>query len=249
MTVYDDYCAKLPDIEQNHTWIYNGVGVVEGMDPYDGFYADYQETIAGQGFIAFRFLKAYPREIMFSHVCTEGLELEQVWYNKFDENAMTDGEWILLESEHYYESYYNVWALSEEWLETLEPGTYTFWLYYGRELFGFYLVVHDEDDKVDNFFVRGSSELAFYSSEVKNDVYIYFQNMPYPIAEVSINGQVLNEGEYELLENGYAVLLHPETLQRFEHLIAADILITTEDGHKGSSRIAFLNTMVPQDTQ
>lgn len=248
-TVYEDYCAKLPDIEQNHSWIYSGVGVIDGMVAYDGFYTDLQETIAGNGFIAFRFLKAYPREIMFSHVCTEGLPLEQVWYNKFDEETMTDGEWIQLEAEHYYESYPNVWALSMEWLETLEPGTYTFWLYYGRELFGYYLVVHDEADKVDNFFVRACSELTFYSSEVKNDVYIYFQNMPYPIAEVSIDGQVLKEGEYELVEDGYAVLLHPETLQRFEQNIAADILITTEDGHKGSSRIVFLNTMVPQAAQ
>lgn len=244
-TVYEDYCAKLSDIEQNHSWIYSGVGAIDGMDAYDGFYSDTQETIAGNGFIAFRFLKAYPREIMFSHVCTEGLKLEQVWYNKFDEATMADGEWVQLEAEHYYESYPNIWALSPEWMETLEPGVYSFWFYYGRELFGFYLVVHDEADKVDNFFVRACSELTFYSSEVKNDVYIYFQNMPHPIASVSLDGQELKEGEYELIEEGYGVLLHPETLQRFEHLIAADILITTEDGHKGSSRIVFLNTMAP----
>lgn len=248
-TVYEDYCAKLPDIEQNHSWIYSGVGAIDGMGEYDGFYSDLQETIAGNGFRAVRFLKAYPRPIMFDHVCVEDLPLEQVWYSKYDEATMADGEWIQLETEHYYESYPSVWALSTEWLETLEPGVYTFWLYYGRELFGYYLVVHDEADKVDNFFIRACCELAFYSSEVKNDVYLYFQNMPYPIAEVSIDGQELKEGEYELVEEGYGVLLHPETLQRFEHLIAADIVIITEDGHKGSSRIVFLNTMVPQVAQ
>jgi hypothetical protein len=186
---------------------------------------------------------------MFNHVCIEGLQLEQVWYNKFDEEAMADGEWIQLEAEHYYESYPNVWALSTEWLQTLEPGTYTFWLYYGRELFGFYLVVHDEEDKVDNFFVRGSSELAFYSSEVKNDVFIYFQNMPHYITSVSIDGRELKEGDYELDKDGYAVLMHPEILQEFEHLIAADVVITTADGHKGSSRIVFLNTMEAHTSQ
>ncbi len=248
-SVYEDYCAKLPDIEQNHSWIYSGVGVLEGEIVYDGFYADYQESIAGNGFLTLRFFKDYPREVMFDHVCVEGLEPEQVWYSKFDENAMADGEWIQLEAEHYYESYPNVWALSPDWLQTLEPGTYTFWFYYGRELFGFYLVVHGEGEELGNYFIRGCCELAFYSSEVQNDVFKYFQNMPHPIASVSINDRELKEDEYELAKDGYAVILHPEILQEFEHLIAADLFVTTEDGHQGSSRIVFLNTMKPKVTE
>lgn len=244
-SVYEEYCAKLPDIEQNHSWIYNGVGVMGGEVYYDGFYTDYQETIAGNGFRAVRFFKAYPREIMFDHVCIEGLELEQVWYSKFDETAMMDGEWIQLEAEHYYESYPNVWALSTEWLETLDPGTYSFWLYYGRELFGYYLVVHDEGEELGNYFIRACCELAFYSSELQNDVFLYFQNMHTPITEVYIGERKLTEHEYELVEDGYGIILHPEILQEFDHLIAEDVFITTENGWRGSSRIVFLNTMVP----
>ena len=244
-SVYEEYCAKLPDIEQNHSWIYNGVGVMDGEVYYDGFYTDYQETIAGNGFRAVRFFKAYPREIMFDHVCIEGLELEQVWYSKFDETAMMDGEWIQLEAEHYYESYPNVWALSAEWLETLEPGTYSFWLYYGRELFGYYLVVHDEGEELGNYFIRACCELAFYSSELQNDVFLYFQNMHTPITEVYVGERKLAEHEYELVEDGYGIILHPEILQEFDHLIAEDVFITTENGWRGSSRVVFLNTMVP----
>jgi len=243
--VYEEYCAKLPDIEQNHSWIYNGVGVMDGEVYYDGFYMDYQETIAGNGFRAVRFFKAYPREIMFDHVCIEGLELEQVWYSKFDETAMTDGEWIQLEAEHYYESYPNVWALSTEWLETLDPGTYSFWLYFGRELFGYYLVVHDEGEELGNYFIRACCELAFYSSELQNDVFLYFQNMHTPITEVYVGERKLTEHEYELVEDGYGIILHPEILQEFDHLIAEDVFITTESGWRGSSRVVFLNTMVP----
>jgi hypothetical protein len=62
-TVYDDYCAKLPDIEQNHSWIYSGVGVMEGMVSYDGYYSGTQETIAGNGFVAFRFLRPTPERL------------------------------------------------------------------------------------------------------------------------------------------------------------------------------------------
>ena len=244
-SVYEEYCAKLPDIEQNHSWIYNGVGVMDGEVYYDGFYTDYQETIAGNGFRAVRFFKAYPREIMFDHVCIEGLELEQVWYSKFDETAMTDGEWIQLEAEHYYESYPNMWALSTEWLETLDPGTYSFWLYYGRELFGYYLVVHDEGEELGNYFIRACCELAFYSSELQNDVFLYFQNMYTPITEVYVGERKLTEHEYELVEDGYGIILHPEILQEFDHLIAEDVFITTESGWRGSSRVVFLNTMVP----
>ena len=244
-SVYEEYCAKLPDIEQNHSWIYNGVGVMDGEVYYDGFYTDYQETIAGNGFRAVRFFKAYPREIMFDHVCIEGLELEQVWYSKFDETAMVDGEWIQLEAEHYYESYPNVWALSTEWLETLDPGTYSFWLYYGRELFGYYLVVHDEGEELGNYFIRACCELAFYSSELQNDVFLYFQNMHTPITEVYVGERKLAEHEYELVEDGYGIILHPEILQEFDHLIAEDVFITTESGWRGSSRVVFLNTMVP----
>ncbi len=244
-SVYEEYCAKLPDIEQNHSWIYNGVGVMDGEVYYDGFYTDYQETIAGNGFRAVRFFKDYPREIMFDHVCIEGLELEQVWYSKFDETAMTDGEWIQLEAEHYYESYPNVWALSTEWLETLDPGTYSFWLYYGRELFGYYLVVHDEGEELGNYFIRACCELAFYSSELQNDVFLYFQNMYTPITEVYVGERKLTEHEYELVEDGYGIILHPEILQEFDHLIAEDVFITTESGWRGSSRVVFLNTMVP----
>jgi len=243
--VYEEYCAKLPDIEQNHSWIYNGVGVMDGEVYYDGFYMDYQETIAGNGFRAVRFFKAYPREIMFDHVCIEGLELEQVWYSKFDETAMMDGEWIQLEAEHYYESYPNVWALSTEWLETLDPGTYSFWLYFGRELFGYYLVVHDEGEELGNYFIRACCELAFYSSELQNDVFLYFQNMHTPITEVYVGERKLTEHEYELVEDGYGIILHPEILQEFDHLIAEDVFITTESGWRGSSRVVFLNTMVP----
>ena len=248
-SVYEEYCAKLPDIEQNHSWIYNGVGVMDGEVYYDGFYTDYQETIAGNGFRAVRFFKAYPREIMFDHVCIEGLELEQVWYSKFDETAMMDGEWIQLEAEHYYESYPNVWALSTEWLETLDPGTYSFWLYYGRELFGYYLVVHDEGEELGNYFIRACCELAFYSSERQNDVFLYFQNMHTPITEVYVGERKLTEHEYELVEDGYGIILHPEILQEFDHLIAEDVFITTENGWRGSSRIVFLNTMVPTTTE
>ena len=244
-SVYEEYCAKLPDIEQNHSWIYNGVGVMDGEVYYDGFYTDYQETIAGNGFRAVRFFKAYPREIMFDHVCIEGLELEQVWYSKFDETAMVDGEWIQLEAEHYYESYPNVWALSTEWLETLDPGTYSFWLYFGRELFGYYLVVHDEGEELGNYFIRACCELAFYSSELQNDVFLYFQNMHTPITEVYVGERKLAEHEYELVEDGYGIILHPEILQEFDHLIAEDVFITTESGWRGSSRVVFLNTMVP----
>lgn len=244
-SVYEEYCAKLPDIEQNHSWIYNSVGVMDGEVYYDGFYTDYQETIAGNGFRAVRFFKAYPREIMFDHVCIEGLELEQVWYSKFDETAMTDGEWIQLEAEHYYESYPNVWALSTEWLETLDPGTYSIWLYYGRELFGYYLVVHDEGEELGNYFIRACCELAFYSSELQNDVFLYFQNMHTPITEVYVGERKLTKHEYELVEDGYGIILHPEILQEFDHLIAEDVFITTESGWRGSSRVVFLNTMVP----
>lgn len=248
-SVYEEYCAKLPDIEQNHSWIYNGVGVMDGEVYYDGFYTDYQETIAGNGFRAVRFFKAYPREIMFDHVCIEGLELEQVWYSKFDETAMMDGEWIQLEAEHYYESYPNVWALSTEWLETLDPGTYSIWLYYGRELFGYYLVVHDEGEELGNYFIRACCELAFYSSELQNDVFLYFQNMYTPITEVYVGERKLTEHEYELVEDGYGIILHPEILQEFDHLIAEDVFITTESGWRGSSRVVFLNTMVPTTTE
>jgi hypothetical protein len=73
--------------------------------------------------------------------------------------------------------------------------------------------------------------------------------MPYCISGVSVNGRELKEGEYELDKDGYAVLLHPEILQEFEHLIAADVVITTADGHKGSSRIVFLNTMEAHTSQ
>jgi len=210
----------------------------------DGRYSIGQECVIGSDYITLRFLQAYPRDITIRDERMEGFTLESIYGYPYDEDAGTNGEKFVLEKENYKQRFGNVVTISKEYLQTLEPGAYTFFVEVAdgasSSLFPFYLVVNGVAEQVEDPRLFMFNEIAYYSSKSRNDVFFYINNTPSPIQSLEVDGRQLDISDYQLVEDGYGVVIYPEFLEQYEDSEFIRLTITTENGRYIYCRVIFL---------
>lgn len=241
VSIEEEVQAKHRFIMETRSDLYHGF-VFDDND--SGVYSATQETVIGNQYEVLRFLKAYPRDIVVHDNRFEGKVINNVSYCPYLEDVGIDGSRQFLEAKDYAIKYGNVLSISADCLQTLEPGAYTFTMEIGKDadglLYGFYLVVHGAEEHVDNFRVHTLNEIAYYSSESRNDVVFYVNNTPYPIQAVWANNAVLNAEEYQLVDDGFGVVLHPDFLEQYEEQDRLELLIKTANGKWVRCRVIYL---------
>lgn len=238
-----EFRQKNASIESTHSELYNGVLYYDGSD--SGFYKPDQETIIGKEFVTMRFLRAYPRDIRVSDARMEGLSVIKVSYRPYLEDLGTSGNMVNLSDSDFCQEYGNVVSVSSDFLLTLEPGAYTFYIYLGNGstpsfIFGYYLIVHDESETVDNFRIQVANEISYYSSKSQNDVIFHINNTPYPIQQVQIGNRILTSDEFDLMNDGFSIVFHADLLEQYTDLLGTEIIMTTENGKQAGVRIINL---------
>ena len=213
-------------------------------DNHDGMYSDRQELEINTGHYVVRFLKEYPRDIRIVYARGDGDPLVRITYSKYldDVKAFTVEE--ELDRKYYSLEYGNVINISDEFLQTLDGGIYTFkTLQEGAISHGwiFDLVVHEKGEKVDNFKPAIYSSTQYYSPNSKNDVMFYVMNTPSRIAAVVVDYEALSDEDYELIYDGYGVVFHPEFLEKHKDNPCLTLLFKLENGKKLECKIGFLN--------
>ncbi len=234
--IYDEYRVAARIISATRPYLYDGIAV--STNEHDGFYTSRQETVIGKDYNTVRFLQAYPRDLYFSDVNMEGGQyLNGITICPFDESTHTDGRMDYLPESAYTHHYGNVVSISADYLQTLEPGYYTITIRMTGFHFSYYLVVHAEDDKIDNFRPEVFNWISYYSSEKQNDVLFFVGNTPYTIKDIRINSIVLDESCYELIDDGYGILFHPDFLEQYTDRGTYILIITMQNGKEIGVRI------------
>lgn len=220
-----------------------------GFSAYDdndsGIYDLQQETVIGRDYVAFRFLKEYPRDIVICDDRFDGMTLDNVSYCRYLEEEGRDDERYYLTEKDVVQDFGNIISVSKDALQQLKPGPYTFLIKMntgkGYYFTSFYLIVHDKTERVDNFRVHLLNDVGYFVSQKQNDVFFCVNNTPFPIAQVIVDERVLEEGEYELVEDGFGVVFHADFLKQYGKQDAIEVLFNMQNGKKAAGRIINLD--------
>ncbi len=215
-------------------YLFNGIPT-SGMPA--GMYSITQECIIGSDYPTCRFLKGYPRDLVFCDDRMEGSKVYQAYLYPYLEESGTNGEKITLSPDDFTQEFGNVCSVSKEFLYTLEPGAYTLYLDNNRIMFCYYLIVHGEDEEVDKFYPRPLNEINYYSSNKQNDVVFYSTGTPYPIKEVRMYNSLLDPSNYTLVDGGFGIVFKPDFLEQWKDLEAIEMVYVTENDREGGIRI------------
>lgn len=242
VSIEEEVQKKYRTIMETRPDLYTSMGF---EDDYSGEYSDNQETVIGREYTTLRFLKSYPRDIVLHDNRFEGMEIKDVSYCRYlEEEGMNDNR-EFVQASYYTREFGNVVSIAGDYLGTLEPGAYTFTVNVEGEAdgmaFPFYLVVHGEEEAVDNFRLNTLNDVAYYSSESENDVVFYVNNTPYPIEEVWVGNRVLETDKYQLVDDGFGVVFSGEMLKKYEDKERVDILMKTANGKWLRGIIIYLN--------
>lgn len=219
---------------ESNGYLFNGIptsGIPAGM------YSITQECIIGSDYPTCRFLKGYPRDLVFCDDRMEGSEVYQAYLYPYLEESGTNGEKITLSPDDFTQEFGNVCSVSKEFLQTLEPGAYTLYLDNNRILFCYYLIVHGAEEEVDKFYPRPLNEINYYSSNKQNDVVFYSTGTPYPIKEVRMYNSMLDPENYTLVDGGFGIVFKPDFLEQWKDLEAIELIYVTENDREGGIRI------------
>ena len=219
---------------ENKSYLFNGIPT-SGMPA--GMYSINQECIIGSDYPTCRFLKGYPRDLVFCDDRMEGSEVYQAYIYPYLEESGTNGEKITLSPEDFTQEFGNVCSISKEFLQTLEPGAYTLYLDNNRIMFCYYLIVHGVEEEVDKFYPRPLNEVNYYSSNKQNDVVFYSTGTPYPIKEVRMYNSLLDPENYTLVDGGYGIVFKPDFLEKWKDSEAIELIYVTENDREGGIRI------------
>ena len=215
-------------------------------DPYEdeGKYHSDQECIIGRDYPTLRFQLACPRDLVISDERLEGYTLESIYLEPYIQESGTNGERRVLDASDYNRRFENVIVISQEYLQTLEPGVYTIHIKTekpeGSRTYSFYLIVNSQEETVYNCRLYACNEIAYYSSVSCNDIFFYINNTPYPIESVKINGNTADEGDYQLVEEGYGVVFSSDVLKQYEGAECMELTFVAENGKYTGGRIIFL---------
>lgn len=221
--------------------LYSGIAF---EDNDAGMYSATQETAIGNAYVALRFLKGYPRDVVICDTLFEGLTISSVYYYPYIEEQGINGSKVLIQEADYSLQFGNVFSVSATYLQTLEPGAYTFFVDAKNEerdiTMGFYLVVHGEEEEVTNFRIHIMNEISYYSSQSQNDVVFYVNSTPYPIQDIRIGDEIVSATDYELVDDGFGIVFHPDFLSRYEDKESLEMIVTMENGKQAQIRIIYL---------
>lgn len=238
VSIGNEVREKVVFLQNTKPELYSGT-VFEDND--SGIYAKNQECEIGNLYLTMRFLKAHPRDIVFSDNELEGANIEWVYYRPYLEEEKMDGEKVVLLSEAYKQEFGNVFVFSKEYLQTMEPGMYTVYIDTDDKNYAFYLIVHGKDEEVDNFRVHIMNDIAYYSQESQNDVVFYVNNTPFPIKEIQMNEVVLDSSEYQLVDGGFGVVFQKSFFDKYGEMESMPFIITMENGKQVMCRIINLS--------
>lgn len=248
----DDYSKETPTLAE----VYNDVDILNEVDPTafylmdkksylyngiptsclpEGMYSSTQECIIGSDYAACRFLKGYPRDLVFCDFRLK--DVIDVYLYPYLEESGENGEKISLTSEDYTQKFDNVVSVSKDFLQTLEPGAYTLYIKTPNYYFPLYLIVHSPEEEVDKFYPRPITEVGYYSSNKQNDVVFYSTGTPYPIKEVRMYNNMLDPKNYTLVDGGYGIVFKPDFLEQWKDLEAIELIYVTENDREGGIRI------------
>lgn len=245
ISIEEEVQAKAQFLMENRDYLYT----LETFEDNDsGMYSVDQETVIGKNYVTMRFLKSNPRDLVLCNSCFEGTDIAKAYCVPYLEDLGTDGNRIPVDTDDFVMQRGNVVAVSKDFLQTLEPGPYTFYLDLvngenseASVLVSFYLVVHGEEEDVTNFRVRVYDSIAYYVSEKENSVVFFINNTPYSIQEIGVGNRVLGPDEYTLVNDGFGVVFSPEFLKQYEALEKLDIILTMQNGKQAMCRVIYLH--------
>ena len=196
------------------------------------------------------FFKTAPLDIYILDSRSDGYKIFDTRiapYSKDPDALMNATE--VLPADAWQSNYGDEFIITKEYLSTLSAGIYSIYIWrFGDDITSVHpvnIVIHDENEEaVSNTYPYISNSHAYYSGERKNDVIFYLNGTGARIKNISINESAITKNCYDLINDGRAVVFHPEFLEKYaEEYIYITLHITTDCNTKAECKIMFTDNL------
>ena len=105
------------------------------------------------------------------------------------------------------------------------------------------VIIHDEPDNNGNYKPEFNAKTQFYSSEKKNDLLFYMNGCLSPIKDVVYEYEVIDKKYYDIICDGYGIVIHSEFFELNENNPYIALILRTESGLKSEVKVVNLKTV------
>ena len=208
----------------------------------DGFYSADQESPIGTDFPVLRFLKSNPQGLLFFDHRWESNEVTEVYLERYSPNGERLLERMYLPERDGCVIREGLLCIKVSSLRNLHEG-----IYYLRitardgEKWEYYLQIHGEEEKVDNFAPRTIIPIQYYSVALENDVFFSIYNSPFGVKQVFCNEKAVPADQYLLTYDGKGVILQKDFFQNWQGDNPLELTFEMENGRKAYGRVIWIH--------
>lgn len=243
--MYGEVDRKENEIYQMYPDIYS-ITIFENN--FDGLIEGEGEAVNLFNFSGIHFFKSNPRDIIDIDYRYDGYPFESITGYKYYDD-FSGMEFLQdIPKNACLRPYGNMVVLTKEYLTTLDPGYYLFQTVLagpngkscGQMI---HVIIHDETVNSGNYKPQFNPNTQFYSSEKKNDILLYMNGCLSPIKDVVYDYEVIDKKYYDIVCDGYGIIIHSEFFDMHENNPYISLIIRTESGVKSEIKVAYLNTI------
>lgn len=207
----------------------------------DGLLENGWESPLGNDLFCFRFFKAYPQALLFSHNEFEGKVIDSVSVERYSSGGEQLIETIRVSDFCDCKIKKGYLCVPAEAFDMLDPGIYLLNVR-GRSEWSWrcYLIVHGETEKIDNFVVHAEGALQIYSCSGKNDIMFTLLNTPYPLKAVLCNGEQIDENAYSRFLDERGIILKADFLESKASEQVLEIIFVMKNNRMAYGRVLIL---------
>lgn len=207
----------------------------------DGVLQDGRESSLGGDLPCVRYFKAYPQAlVMYCHEF-EGKMINEIHLVRYSKGGEQKLEKFVLGNASYCTIRDGNLCVSAEILEQLEPGLYEMSiLVKGDWNWNCCLIVHGEEEKVDNFVVHAEEALQVYSKTRENDIQFHLLNSPYSLKTVICNGELVSDEEYVMFLDERGIVLSGNFFETRADEQVLDFIFLMQNDRKAYGRVLIV---------
>ena len=207
----------------------------------DGLLENGWESPLGNDLLCFRFFKAYPQALLFSHNEFEGKVIDSVSVERYSGGGEQLLETIRISDFSNCKIKNGYLCIPAEAFDMLDPGIYLLKVRGKSEWsWNCYLIVHGETEKIDNFVVHAEGALQVFSRSKRNDLMFNMLNTPYLLKAVFCNGEQIPETAYSRFLDERGIVLKADFLESKVSEEVLELSFMMENNRMAYGRVLIL---------
>ncbi len=207
----------------------------------DGVLQDGRESPLGDDLPCVRYFKAYPQALLMYCHEFEGKMISEIHLVRYSKGGEQMLEKFNLGNSSNCAIRDGYLCVSAEILEQLEPGLYEMSILVKKGWnWNCCLIVHGEEEKVDNFVVHAEEALQVYSKTRENDIQFHLLNTPHRLKSVICNGELVSDKDYVKLLDERGIVLSGDFFETKADEQVLDFTFLMENERKAYGRVLIV---------